>query len=58
MKEVEEKNSSIGSVSADGKERVAAAPGAIGDGWARLYSTLEGFPYADYGLQVKDGEKL
>ncbi|SMR61672.1 unnamed protein product [Zymoseptoria tritici ST99CH_3D1] len=34
------------------------APGAIGDGWARLYSSLEGFPYADYGLQVKCGEKL
>lgn len=33
-------------------------PGAIGDGWARLFSSLEAFPYADYGIQVAGGERL
>lgn len=27
-------------------------PGKIDDGWARLYSTLEDFPYKDYGINV------
>lgn len=36
----------------------AAAPGTIGDGWARLFSTLEVFPYADYGIHVSGGERL
>ncbi|CZT24031.1 probable haloacid-halidohydrolase and related hydrolases [Ramularia collo-cygni] len=35
-----------------------AAPGEVGDGWARLFSTLEAFPYADYGIQVAGGERL
>lgn len=26
------------------------APGIRGDGWARLYGSLEDFPYADYGI--------
>jgi len=30
----------------------AAVPGAVGDGWARLFSTLEDFPFADYGIHV------
>lgn len=33
-------------------------PGEIGDGWARLFSTLEAFPYADYGIQIAGGERL
>jgi len=28
------------------------APGAVGDGWARRYTTLEDFPYQDYGIKV------
>ncbi|KAF1347986.1 HAD-like domain-containing protein [Delphinella strobiligena] len=27
-------------------------PGKIDDGWARLYATLEDFPYKDYGINV------
>lgn len=27
-------------------------PGAVGDGWARLYTTIEDFPYKDYGIVV------
>ena len=27
-------------------------PGKVDDGWARLYATLEDFPYADYGMKV------
>lgn len=34
-------------------------PGEIGDGWARLFGSLEGFPYRDYGIQVgSGGERL
>ncbi|KAK8240696.1 HAD-like domain-containing protein [Phyllosticta capitalensis] len=36
-----------------GNARRKGAPGEIGDGWARLFTTMEGFPYADYGIQVK-----
>lgn len=41
---------------ADGEK--GAAPGEIGDGWARLFSSLEAFPYADYGIHVSGGERL
>ncbi|KAK3712777.1 hypothetical protein LTR37_008867 [Vermiconidia calcicola] len=51
-KEVEEKNEVIGVVAQDGKTRKKGAPGEMGDGWARLFDSLEGFPYADYGIQV------
>jgi pseudouridine 5'-phosphatase len=32
--------------------RVREEPGEVDDGWARLYDTLEGFPYADYGIAI------
>lgn len=50
--EMEEKNESIGVVDGEGVERKKGAPGEVGDGWARLLTTLEGFPYADYGIRV------
>lgn len=50
--EVEEKNEKIGAVDSEGKERRRGAPGEIGDGWARLFHSLENFPYADYGIRV------
>ncbi|KAF2804930.1 HAD superfamily hydrolase [Mytilinidion resinicola] len=45
----------------DGAERVKGAsvkgqPGELDDGWARLLETLEGFPYASYGIEI-GGEK-
>lgn len=52
-KEVEEKNKTIGVVSGDGSKRSAGAPGKIGDGWAQLLPSLENFPYASYGINVK-----
>lgn len=51
-KEVEEKNDVIGLVQHDGRGRKKGAPGAIGDGWGTLLSTLEGFPYGQYGIHV------
>ena len=51
-KEVEKKNEKIGVVDPHGAERKKGAPGEAGDGWARLFETLEDFPYADYGIQV------
>lgn len=42
----------------DDAGEVGVAPGSIGDGWARLFSTLEKFPYEDYGIQVTSGERL
>lgn len=35
-----------------------APPGEIGDGWARLFSSLEAFPYADYGIHVSEEQRL
>lgn len=51
-KEVEEKNAQIGVVDGRGEERKKGAPGEIGDGWARLVSTLEEFPYGDFGIAM------
>lgn len=34
--------------SSGGSER----PGEVDDGWARLYASLENFPYADYGIKL------
>jgi pseudouridine 5'-phosphatase len=51
-KELEEKNEMIGVVDPHGQERKKGAPGEIGDGWARLFSTLEAFPFSDYGITV------
>ena len=51
-KEIEEKNETIGVVDSHGEVRKKGAPGEIDDGWAKLYMTLEDFPYADYGIQV------
>ena len=47
-----EKDEEIGVVEHDGRGRRKGAPGEIGDGWARLLKTLEGFPYADYKINV------
>jgi pseudouridine 5'-phosphatase len=49
-KEVEE--NTIGVVDPKGQERKKGAPGDIGDGWARLFSSLEAFPFPDYGITV------
>ena len=51
-KEQDVKNEELGVVQADGKERRKGAPGEIDDGWARWLPSLEGFPYADYGINV------
>ncbi|RMX75683.1 hypothetical protein D0869_11396 [Hortaea werneckii] len=57
--EVEAKNREIGTVvggqeedGAAGSKRKEGAPGEIGDGWGRFLETLEGFPYAEYGIRV------
>ena len=51
-KEVVEKNTRIGYVDGEGKQKKRGAPGEVGDGWARLLKSLENFPYADYGIHV------
>ncbi|KAK5115660.1 hypothetical protein LTR85_009831 [Meristemomyces frigidus] len=51
-KEAEDKNEQLGVVEHDGQVRKKGAPGEIGDGWARLYQTLEDFPYSSYGITV------
>lgn len=51
-KETEEKNVDIGVQTADGSERRKGAPGEIGDGWGRLFTSLEDFPYADYRMRI------
>ena len=50
-KEVEEETD--GAVDRDRQGRKKGAPGEVGDGWARLYGSLEDFPYASYGIEVK-----
>ncbi|KAI7539552.1 putative haloacid-halidohydrolase [Hortaea werneckii] len=57
--EVEAKNREIGTVvggqeedGAAGTKRKEGAPGEVGDGWGRFLETLEGFPYAEYGIRV------
>lgn len=56
-KEVEEKNEKIGVVEHDGRERHRGAPGEIGDGWGRLLTTLEHFPFQDYGIRLNDDDR-
>ena len=51
-KEVEEKNETVGVVDPHGEVRRKGAPGEIDDGWARMFNTLEDFPYQDYGIKV------
>lgn len=34
------------------KTEAEVRPGKIDDGWARLFATLEDFPYKDYGIHV------
>ena len=51
-KEIEEKNETIGAVGPHGEVRKKGAPGEVGDSWARLFNTLEDFPYSDYGIQL------
>ncbi|CAK1358039.1 unnamed protein product [Cercospora beticola] len=52
----------LGKVEGGDKEgqvkKTASPPGEVGDGWARLVKTLEDFPYAEYGIGVKEEEKL
>ncbi|RMY36255.1 hypothetical protein D0865_13684 [Hortaea werneckii] len=56
--EVEAKNREIGTVvvgsgdEVEGGKRKEGAPGEIGDGWGKFLETLEGFPYAEYGIRV------
>ncbi|KAK5165440.1 uncharacterized protein LTR77_008969 [Saxophila tyrrhenica] len=50
--ELKEKNEEIGVVTPEGGERRKGAPGSVGDGWGRLVSSLEGFPYGGYGIRV------
>ncbi|GAB1735870.1 hypothetical protein NU219Hw_g5206t1 [Hortaea werneckii] len=63
--EVEAKDREIGTVvggggeeekaagaAAAGKKRKEGAPGEVGDGWGKFLETLEGFPYAEYGIRV------
>ncbi|EMC91850.1 hypothetical protein BAUCODRAFT_307814 [Baudoinia panamericana UAMH 10762] len=52
--EVEEKNEAIGVMQSGGQGggRRKGAPGEVGDGWGRLFSTLERFPWAEYGVEV------
>ncbi|KAI6893806.1 putative HAD superfamily hydrolase [Hortaea werneckii] len=60
--EVEAKNREIGTVvdaggggeenGAAGAKRKEGAPGEMGDGWGKFLETLEGFPYAEYGIRV------
>ena len=42
----------------DGSVRNSGKPGEIGDGWGRLLPSLEGFPYADYGIGVREESQL
>ena len=51
-KEVEEKNEHMGVFQSDGHGRKKGAPGEIGDGWGRLFHTLEDFPYQAYKIKV------
>ncbi|KAI7188677.1 putative haloacid-halidohydrolase [Hortaea werneckii] len=54
--EVEAKDREIGTVVGGGEEeagkRKEGASGEVGDGWGRFLETLEGFPYAEYGIRV------
>lgn len=38
--------------------RQSGKPGEIGDGWGRLLLSLEDFPYAEYGIEVKEESQL
>lgn len=38
--------------------RQSGQPGEIGDGWGRLLLSLEDFPYAEYGIEVKEESQL
>lgn len=49
--EVQERNESLGVAGQDGEVR-SGAPGSVGDGWGVLLETLEGFPYARFGIEV------
>lgn len=50
--EQDERNDEIGVVAHDGSKRKKGAPGEMGDGWGRLVESLEGFPFAEYGIAV------
>ncbi|RMY72621.1 hypothetical protein D0863_04403 [Hortaea werneckii] len=54
--EVEAKDREIGTVVGGSEEeagkRKEGAPGEVGDGWGKFLETLEGFPYAEYGIRV------
>lgn len=39
-------------VSVEEGGRTVGAPGEVGDGWARLFGSLEDFPYESYGIEV------
>lgn len=51
-KEEEAKNVTLGKVDGHTGEKTKDVPGEVGDGWARLFGSLEDFPYADYGINV------
>ncbi|KAF2094835.1 HAD-like protein [Rhizodiscina lignyota] len=35
------------------KSRIPGSPGEIDDGWGRLFTTLEDFPFEEYGIKVQ-----
>lgn len=51
-KETEEEKAKKAQDMAEGK-RQTGMPGSIDDGWAKLFSTLENFPYDDYQMAIK-----
>lgn len=51
-KEVEEKNEALGAATQGGEVQKGAAPGEVGDGWAVLLKSLEGFPYERFGIEA------
>lgn len=50
-KEDEEQQLQKTEVEAKQGKRLVGTPGEIGDGWGRLYSSLEDFPYESYGME-------
>lgn len=57
-KEEEQEQELGGKKDESGIVRQSGKPGEIGDGWGRLLLSLEDFPYAEYGIEVKEESQL
>ncbi|KAL9529040.1 hypothetical protein SMMN14_07140 [Sphaerulina musiva] len=57
-KEEEQEQELGGKKDESGIVRQSGQTGEIGDGWGRLLLSLEDFPYAEYGIEVKEESQL